>query len=60
MGPKGVVDFAQDEEAIADIMEFYEKKTGKKFPRFNSVDEAVETAKSRSHGMGAFQGEMAK
>jgi|TARA_R110000796_G_scaffold87035_1_gene188115 hypothetical protein len=31
----------------------YEKKTGKKFPRFESIDKAVEVAKKRSKGGGA-------
>tara|TARA_R100000951_G_C2487581_1_gene133442 strand:+ start:64 stop:387 length:324 start_codon:yes stop_codon:yes gene_type:complete len=31
----------------------YERRTGKKFPRFNSIDEAVNAAKKRSSRGGA-------
>lgn len=31
----------------------YEERTGKKFPRFSSIDEAVEAAKKRSKAGGA-------
>jgi hypothetical protein len=31
----------------------YEQRTGKKFPRFDSIDEAVESAKKRSKAGGA-------
>ena len=36
----------------------YEKRTGHKFPRFMSVDTAVEAAKKRSQAGGVFNGDL--
>lgn len=38
----------------------YEQETGKRFPRFNSIDEAVGAAEGRSAGGGAVKGLLAQ
>ena len=38
----------------------YEQRTGNKFPRFNSIEDAVSSAQQRSESGGATQGSLAK
>lgn len=59
MSPKGPWDFGMNEDYITDMALWYERATGKKFPRYGSVDEAVQASKARSAGGGVFQGEAA-
>ena len=60
MTRNGPRDFGTDEDAILDAADYYERKTGKKFPRFRTVDEAVFEAESRSKRGGAGSGYLAK
>lgn len=49
-----------DEETSSGLARKYEEKTGKKFPRFEDMEQAVEWAKERSSGGGASHEELAK
>jgi hypothetical protein len=51
MGPKGPVELTED-EAVRAAKE-HEKRTGKKFPEFGTVKEAVSEAIKRSKAGGA-------
>jgi hypothetical protein len=60
MAPNGPQDFGTDEAAIFDAADYYERTTGKKFPRFGTVEEAVFEAENRSKRGGAGSGYLAK
>jgi len=53
-----IVEFSADKAVAAALA--YEKRTGKKFPRFPNVKSAVSAAKARSNKRGAFAGPLAK
>ena len=48
------------EEDIYRTMKAYEASTGKKFPRYKTVEEAVSFAKARSNRGGVFSGSLSR
>tara|TARA_R100000406_G_scaffold80899_1_gene62393 strand:+ start:254 stop:577 length:324 start_codon:yes stop_codon:yes gene_type:complete len=55
-----IVDFLDTPDRAVAAALAYEKRTGKKFPRFPNVKSAVSAAKARSNKRGAFAGPLAK
>jgi hypothetical protein len=49
-----------DVEQAWELAREYEQKTGRRFPRFKSIDEGVKGAKKRSGAGGASQGSLAR
>ena len=60
MTPQGPVDLSRHEESIVRAVLEFERRSGKKFPRFNSPDELNAFAKQRSSRGGALQETLAK
>jgi len=53
-----IVEFSN--QRAVDAAMAYEKRTGKRFPRFKSIPQAVSAAKARSNKGGAGSGSLAK
>lgn len=58
MTPEGPVEI-RSEDQIARIVQDYEKRTGQRFPRFKSQQEAVAAARKRSDAGAVFSGPLA-
>ena len=60
MTPDGPVDLSRNPESLFRAALAFEKRTGKKFPRFNNPDEATRFSKERSSGGGRGVGPLAR
>lgn len=56
MSSEGPVNFGMNEDAIVETALAYERRTGTKFPRFKTVEEAIKASKSRSARGGVYTG----
>jgi len=60
MSQRGVVDFGDDDRAILNSAFEYEKRTGKRFPRFKTAEELKAFEAARTQSGGAASGSLAR